>query len=1750
MADHSDSDASPKGSDSSGDDEKSGSSDGVLVEIPANPDQEEHNGILVNIDGSTQDARDDASVQDEMFEDATDEPQEAAPPGEILTARSGGGLEESMAVIEFGESSASKDAEELARVRGKLEDSLAECKKYKEEREVFGREVASLRSQLLEMINKDSLASLNEETLILPTPLHGMLNDCSKFALHLKTLNSDEPAENLELRQEIEALKLKNAESVVSRDVIFSYLGSMHDSWSETLKRRLLPSLNSVLIEEKEGSLESTDVLDLVENKIVRLLETQREILSQIGQFNQYLAGFRPEFQDLTSIDSTRVLNIAFEELVQTKERETEALENMNNLERKNKGILSQFEKLKASLEASNAENSKVKGELEQAESKYLAIKEKLSMAVTKGKSLVQTRDSLKHALAEKASEIEKCTNELKEKSDLLEQTEKLLEEKTNELKEKSEALQSSEITIEELQKFVEVKISELREKSGELKTSEVKQEELQKLLEEKTSELASRFEELKEKTEALEETEKLLEEKKSELQSSEINVKELEKLLEEKTSELVIETEIRLKEVEKSLEDKMIELETCFLELQASESKVKEVEKSLQEKTIEHEKCLHELQESEGKIKELEKLLEDRTNEHEKHLTELQEREGKIKELEKLLEEKKTELEKSLLESQEKSASQVTVEELQKVLEEKSEVLQATETTVKELQISLGEKTNELEKSTHDLTELKKVLEEKSIELEKHMNESKERSVELEVFKASSSEISETQNTIAALQLSLSEKENLLNQIKETLNLVDLPVEIFSSELDSQINWLVNSMKKASDNLVKMEGENSNLGVKLSDLGEEIEGLKSSLLEEKQEKDVMRNEFAEILAKYQKTSYDLSLVSSQKDELIKSLEESFQITMDRENENPNSAIEKFVSGIQERAKSSFDDQENFEKLQGLVYEKDQEVILCKKLLEDSVSKSEFERLTDELNKLKNEKELLQKEFERVEEKNALVREKLSMAVKKGKGLVQEREGFKQALEEKNSQIERLKNEVESKDLIVQNLKEQIETLSVNSTRVNELESEISDLKRMLDQTKNSLDELVDLLDKITVPSGTSFERPIEKLNWVKMKIEESEIFRVETEKELANAVLKNQVLDNELNKAKELISSISKEKEGFLRKKTSVEQELEKIKFEFSTSTGKIKTLENELSQAEKDISSLETLKSEIEMRHQNELSELNTRLNECTEELRETQTNLENHLLEKNKEFEKLKEIFTDKSLLYLVKDEFRKKINSLRSMGLLMHEMHQQFNSKGYTIDPSIEVSGFAKFLSLPSYDKFINERESRNKTENKNFLESNSVNSLFEGLNEKSEHFSNYFKDLSNYMDDHVNLMSQALQATSEEFFHMMDCEETLKFDLEKLEENNKEKEEELKTLSSDINDLRAKLEKAEFGSQSDFEDRQLYKERISTLEKDNLNLKEVCDELKSKIQSYELLQESSTKDRGISDLYFSEQEMIALIDKVNKLELSENPNFSNPLEKILYILDQFINLHQKISDLNYEKEDLQFSLASNQTEIETLKSEYQTIYTNLEKLVQKLVQLGRKENLQDQKLNNTGAILSFLERVVVNLITEYDNSKSKLMEMEGKLKTREKLVNELNERLKMLEDSHQFLVSQERGIIEASSSRNSDSNEIEDLGPIGKSVMTSAARSTRKVPSDHLVLNIGAETERLVSAQETEDKGQKMFKSLNTSGLIPVQGKFIADKVDNAWVSGSRVLMSQPRARLGLVAYCLFLHLWFLGSIVL
>jgi len=72
------------------------------------------------------------------------------------------------------------------------------------------------------------------------------------------------------------------------------------------------------------------------------------------------------------------------------------------------------------------------------------------------------------------------------------------------------------------------------------------------------------------------------------------------------------------------------------------------------------------------------------------------------------------------------------------------------------------------------------------------------------------------------------------------------------------------------------------------------------------------------------------------------------------------------------------------------------------------------------------------------------------------------------------------------------------------------------------------------------------------------------------------------------------------------------------------------------------------------------------------------------------------------------------------------------------------------------------------------------------------------------------------------------------------------------------------------------------------------------------------------------------------------------------------------------------------------------------------------------------------------------------------------------------------------------------------------------GPVGKasvsSVSTAAhARTMRKGSSDHLVLNIGSESERLIAAQDSDDKGIAAFffcafvfvRNKEEGGIVPL-----------------------------------------------
>lgn len=348
--------------------------------------------------------------------------------------------------------------------------------------------------QLIEQLGGEDSGRGGEGDMVLssPTPLHLMLIDCAKYVdqlsgafhekFHAEGMIRELHAALYVKDQETEDLSANLSVSLMSRDIIISYLHSLRDEWMEAFSY-------------------------------------------EVQQLGQCLADIRPDFMASYNNDSGFIFGVARDVLMESKRKEYELQETANRLQEENIKMAEQIHEMKAGWEEAKAEASKSKMDLEQTESRLAAAKEKLSIAVTKGKSLVQHRDSLKQALAEKTSELGNCSFNLQQKSSALDAIEakaevlkQSLAEKMNELEkcslelqQKSNALDTIEADAEVLKQSLAEKTSEfekylldLQEKSNDLRTMEASNRELKQSLAEKNNELEACLQELQQKSDAL----------------------------------------------------------------------------------------------------------------------------------------------------------------------------------------------------------------------------------------------------------------------------------------------------------------------------------------------------------------------------------------------------------------------------------------------------------------------------------------------------------------------------------------------------------------------------------------------------------------------------------------------------------------------------------------------------------------------------------------------------------------------------------------------------------------------------------------------------------------------------------------------------------------------------------------------------------------------------------------------------------------------------------------------------------------------------------------------------------------------------------------------------------------------------------------------------------------------------------------------------------------------------------------------
>ncbi|KAM5565397.1 trans-Golgi network-localized SYP41-interacting protein 1-like [Rosa sericea] len=207
---------------------------------------------------------------------------------------------------------------------------------------------------------------------------------------------------------------------------------------------------------------------------------------------------------------------------------------------------------------------------------------------------------------------------------------------------------------------------------------------------------------------------------------------------------------------------------------------------------------------------------------------------------------------------------------------------------------------------------------------------------------------------------------------------------------------------------------------------------------------------------------------------------------------------------------------------------------------------SEFEALHNKVNELQG---LLNQE----EKKSASVREKLNVAVRKGKSLVQQRDSLKQSIDEVNSEVERLRSEIKTGQVKIAEYEQNFRDLSTYPGRVEALESETLFLRNCLNETEqnlqqkaNTLSMIVNILDNIDVGGDFNSRDPVVKLEQIgKMCFDlradvassEQEARKSKRAAELLLAELnevqeRNDGLQEELAKSADEISILSKERD------------------------------------------------------------------------------------------------------------------------------------------------------------------------------------------------------------------------------------------------------------------------------------------------------------------------------------------------------------------------------------------------------------------------------------------------------------------------------------------------------------------------------------------------------------------------------------------------------------------------------------------
>ncbi|XP_004239495.2 trans-Golgi network-localized SYP41-interacting protein 1 [Solanum lycopersicum] len=1715
---------------------------------------------------------------------------------------------------------------EVEQLRKMLNDSIAEkdriAREAEEERAASTYELTRLTNQFKGLVDSWSLPNKDDGELVenlhhseagvrdlaSGVSLHEVVTDVSKFLKEVLDERVQTESKIRELNdlihmksQEIDALNSKVSEFSMEREnsAHFSVVQLEKENHMTEITNDILASLASVVPLENFSDESVTGKMLHVKNMIPVLAEKYNVFLSEVNQLRRSLTEVAP---DHNMQDEMGVLVVARDTLAEFRTRELNLNQHLSFLSDENGKLSEELNKHKLMVENANAEITKLGAEIEQERTRYANTKEKLSLAVTKGKALVQQRDALKQSLSEKASELQRYQIELQEKSNSLEAV-----EQTKDLLGRSESLAAS------LQEAL-IQKEMILQKCEEILSKATRSEQFQ------STDMIEKVKWLADETNALNETSLQLRRVADSLSSFDFP-QPVQSNGPDAQVAWLLESFYLAKEDVRILHEQMgaakeaanneIGQLTTFLVGEAQDkSYLQEELEDLNHKYAVLAQKEH--QASVDKDRIISMLLEaSKINSHDQELVYQSQSDMTVlitKCVENIKEESSASLEahSHQFESFEQMQSNLYIRDLElrlcgqiltEEMSDKAELNRLSNHSVKvteELYV-LKEEKESLEKNLEQYEDKVSLLREK---LSMAVKKGKGLVQEREKLKGA---LDEKSAEIEKLKSDLHQQESLSNDHK-------LQIDKLSAEM--------HRIPQLEADLVAMKDQRDQLEADLVAMKDQRDQLEADLVAMNNQRDQLEQFSVERNNMLQKV---IELL----DGIVLPADLGFQDPIEKV---------KWISGYVRESQTA-----KMEAEQELGQVKDEASSLANKLLE--VQKT-IKSLEDALSAADNNISQLLEDKNELEAAKALVEKELEKAMKEAsaksvefENVFVDRKSIEDALSLAEKNVLVLKNEKEEallgKDAAESELQKIKEEFSFHTNKLKMADETIQSLEDALVQAEKNISLFTEENNRVQV-GRTDLENEINKLKG-KADIQNSKLSDASmTIKSLEDALLDsgNKISDlvNEKKNAEEEIVVLTSKVDACMQELAGSQGRVETKVLELSTHLSRLqlllrdevlfsslrKTFEGKFhslkdmdlllkeiwdyfSEVDTEVLPDSPTKDDSSFSIPS-VSVVNDALNEEVANGEPNATDGDNitfHLGKIVDGFELRNKILAENIGCYsasmddLIKAILR-KLELTKSIALPVIELTESLKQKVR----DAEVGRLAQENTIQSLERDLKVLLSAFKDATSELaLTQNRLSELgsnfdLEKLKETSP------QQLANFGEDaivhhHLELDSSQSARTAEKLLlaarQSRHLTEQFKSVMEVMVGTNK--------------DLQVKLEESNNTCGKVLEEKETHQERISHLETNLEELNGLCDEMKLKLEDYQAKEDhikekeaellslnakASLNFQEAENLTLSASHMRSLFDKLKEIETLMGPDvgdaeaYDSPdVRRLFYVVDNFPRLQLQMDSLSREKKELQSSLEKQALQIESLKDEVEEhmrdevdcakmknelleFTIGLENIIHKL---GSNNLVDYHKETPVTGFLPVLDKLIVAKVLESENLKAKTEELLADLHGTQKVVEDLSSKVKSLENSNQLKVApleinQERGIFEAASlPTQSEISEVQDVVPVSKNLASSSVasaahvRTLRKGSADQLAINIDSESERLINDEEADQEKGHAFKSLNTSGLVPGQGKMIADRIDGIWVSSSRALMSHPRGRLSLIAYCLFLHIWLLGTIL-